>query len=701
LPRLKKLINGRVHRFLITQPSWIAQWITTRPTAILLPSHYAQLANAIEAINSLDNGPEACDSEDFGVSFLDFPELYDAVFALMRFKAPFTNRRGLLADFFTFVCSSRVTHAHLQAAFARFVPSELTRGELNNLISVLLPIPGFVDVTALFALATRRRLRSAYPFSQALVHICRHTQFACNRAFLQFVSFSLFHGPIAFVRDVVPAIEKFEFPGVREILRRYLRKLAATDPLSDPLHVFLIRLRDRALLREEEPRLLPVLDSLIDSQIEEVHVIDRLFGVLGRDRGDVPSDLSEPLPPFWRLAVKHRDFIGGRISDAPARLRGAYAFMFACRSLLAFPVRFRQFADRLNRRRTRRHFTVNVRRAHIVADSFRLLAAADAATWLGALHVSFVSEPGVDGGGLLREWFSCLTRELFGAPAALFQPAGARRAFQPTPSGDPPFMVFAGKLVALAVVNSVQLAVHLARPFLKRILGRAVALEDLRDVDETMYNGMQWILENSVADLPSELVFAVSVGAHAQVELTPDGAAVAVTDENKAEYVERVVQYHLRDGIENQASAFCRGFYELIALEDLGAFDAHELDAIICGENTIDVDDWERNCEYQGTYSASHPVVGLFFSVIKGWSQENLSKLLAFATGSSQVPLGGFSAFRESGRPMVIGSGGGKERLIAAHTCANTIDLPMYETVAEMNEKLMFAIENCAGYGFR
>jgi hypothetical protein len=50
---------------------------------------------------------------------------------------------------------------------------------------------------------------------------------------------------------------------------------------------------------------------------------------------------------------------------------------------------------------------------------------------------------------------------------------------------------------------------------------------------------------------------------------------------------------------------------------------------------------------------------------------------------------------------MIIGSGGAKERLVAAHTSVNTIDLPMYESVAEMNEKLMFAIDNCAGYGFR
>jgi E3 ubiquitin-protein ligase HUWE1 len=138
-----------------------------------------------------------------------------------------------------------------------------------------------------------------------------------------------------------------------------------------------------------------------------------------------------------------------------------------------------------------------------------------------------------------------------------------------------------------------------------------------------------------------------------------------------------------------------------VALDELSAFDAHELDAIIYGENTIDVDDWKKNCEYQGDYSASHPVVALFFCVIKEWSQENLSKLLAFATGSSQVPLGEFSAFRESGRPMIIGSGRGKERLVAAHTCVNTIDLPMYESDTEMNEKLMFAIENRAEYGFQ
>jgi E3 ubiquitin-protein ligase NEDD4 len=201
------------------------------------------------------------------------------------------------------------------------------------------------------------------------------------------------------------------------------------------------------------------------------------------------------------------------------------------------------------------------------------------------------------------------------------------------------------------------------------------------------------------------LVFTATVGevesGSRQVELKENGASIAVTDENKREYIELLVEHRLRGQIREQGDAFCAGFYELISQDELSLFNEYELDSMICGENVVDVNDWQKHCEFMGVYSASRPVISLFFEVIRGWSQENLSKLLAFTTGSPRVPLGGFAAFRESGRPIVITSGGSKERLVTAHTCVNRLDLPLYESLAEMNEKLMYAIDNCIEYGFK
>jgi E3 ubiquitin-protein ligase HUWE1 len=435
-----------------------------------------------------------------------------------------------------------------------------------------------------------------------------------------------------------------------------------------------------------------------------------LFGVLGRGRTDMPVDFGDPsTPPFWALVYKHRKFVNDRITSQPPLLDTVYSFMASCPSILRFQVRFKLFANKMRHKRSRSHFSVNVRRDHVLIDSFEQLRRVNLLTWLGFIHIAFTNEPGIDGGGLLREWFSCLTCELFNPAYTLFLPTLSERSFQPNPASAVnanhlDYFQFAGKIFALAVLNSVHLSAHLSIPFLKRIIGRPVSLEDLEDIDEMLFMGMKWVLENSVSDLPSELTFTTSAGDLGnlrEIDLLENGSSIAVTNENKAEYVNLMVEYRLRRGIENQGNAFCNGFYELISQEELRLFDAHELDLVICGENRIDVDDWQQNCEFQGIYYPSHPVIKLFFTVIRAWSQENLSRLLAFTTGSPQVPLGGFAAFREAGKPIVINQGGGKERLVTAHTCVNTLDLPLYENTVEMNQKLMYAIDNCTEYGFR
>jgi hypothetical protein len=291
---------------------------------------------------------------------------------------------------------------------------------------------------------------------------------------------------------------------------------------------------------------------------------------------------------------------------------------------------------------------------------------------------------------------------LFSGELGLFLPTANRRSLQPNPANSTfSYFVFTGKIFAFAIVHSVHLSPHLCTPFLKRVLGRPLCLEDLADVDETLFCGMQWLQQNSVDALPSELFFTISAGdSDRAIDLKENGASIAVTDENKQEYIELVVEHRLRKQGEQQADAFCHGFHELLGQSELQYFDANELDAVICGENEVDVADWQRHCKFEGDYSASHPVIMTFFAVIGTWGQEDLARLLAFVTGSPQVPLGGFAQYGEMGKPLVIRPGGGRERLMTAHACTNTLDLPAYENRCDMQQKLMYAIDHSAEYGF-
>lgn len=59
----------------------------------------------------------------------------------------------------------------------------------------------------------------------------------------------------------------------------------------------------------------------------------------------------------------------------------------------------------------------------------------DGAQFRGKLHVSFVGEEGIDAGGLTREWYTVMAREMFNPAYSLFVnvPEGGT-TFQPNPN---------------------------------------------------------------------------------------------------------------------------------------------------------------------------------------------------------------------------------------------------------------------------
>lgn len=73
-----------------------------------------------------------------------------------------------------------------------------------------------------------------------------------------------------------------------------------------------------------------------------------------------------------------------------------------------------------------------------------------------------------------------------------------------------------------------------------------------------------------------------------EVELKPNGADIAVTEENKKEYVEAVVEYRTRTRIKEQTNALLEGFRELIPSELINVFDERELELLIGGMSEID-----------------------------------------------------------------------------------------------------------------
>lgn len=71
-----------------------------------------------------------------------------------------------------------------------------------------------------------------------------------------------------------------------------------------------------------------------------------------------------------------------------------------------------------------------------------------------------------------------------------------------------------------------------------------------------------------------------------------------MTEENKKEYVKLVCQEKMTGAIRKQLGAFMEGFYDIIPKRLISIFTEQELELLISGLPTIDIDDLKANSEY-------------------------------------------------------------------------------------------------------
>lgn len=174
---------------------------------------------------------------------------------------------------------------------------------------------------------------------------------------------------------------------------------------------------------------------------------------------------------------------------------------------------------------------------------------------------------------------------------------------------------------------------------------------------------------------PAELDLRFSVdedlfGQMQQRELVPGGADLPVTQENKARYVDLVIQWRFASRVRPQMNAFLEGLNELVPLALLRVFDEHELELLMCGIGQIDVRDWRRHTVYKGGYHANHVVVQWFWRLVLSFNNEMRSRLLQFVTGTSRVPMNGFAELHGSNgpQPFTLERWGSPSNLPRSHT---------------------------------
>ncbi|KAK4700563.1 hypothetical protein P7C70_g5684, partial [Phenoliferia sp. Uapishka_3] len=393
---------------------------------------------------------------------------------------------------------------------------------------------------------------------------------------------------------------------------------------------------------------------------------------------------------FLAFTGQHKKILNTMVRNNPSLLSGSFSVLVHNPNMLEFDNKRSYFFSRLHDRsqRQRQHYgtlQVNVRRQYVFEDSFQNLQrrSGDEIKY-GKLSVKFYDEEGVDAGGVTREWFSVLARQMFNPGYALFQPQAADAlTYQPNKVRPLPFrrpslarnltdlntriapqsssvnpdhlsfFQFVGRIIGKALHDQRILEAYFSRSVYKHMLGKPVDHNDLESIDPEYHKSLVWMLENDIDGI-LDLTFSVErddFGVVEIVDLVEGGRDKVVTNENKAEYVRLIADQRLSTEIKDQIGALLKGLYEVVPKDLLKIFSEKELELLISGLPDIDVDEWRANtgshallpsssltryfCSRTSNknytdlhnFTSTHPVIGYFWRAVRSFTMEERAKV--------------------------------------------------------------------------
>eukprot|EP00698_Gefionella_okellyi_P014660 TRINITY_DN406_c0_g1_i1.p1 TRINITY_DN406_c0_g1~~TRINITY_DN406_c0_g1_i1.p1 ORF type:complete len:3198 (-),score=960.76 TRINITY_DN406_c0_g1_i1:108-9701(-) len=511
-----------------------------------------------------------------------------------------------------------------------------------------------------------------------------------------------------------------------QVLLRLLRSLSAVGPkahqpqvvasicdelesLWEPLSRNLSSLPSSKL--DDAGSLLPLISAFFEASSIQRELAER-DGIDTMALARLPSVSSASGDDkFSHFVQLHRALLNAIVRQNPTLLEGAFGMLTKLRGALDFDNKRAWFRGQVRKRRDRtgQEMRLMVRRNHVFEDSFASMRHQDKEELKGKLTIVFQGEEGVDAGGLTREWYLILSREMFNPGYALFTTSESK-TFQPNHQSwvNPEHLAyfkFVGQIVGKALLEGYLLDAHFTRALYKHMLGVTVRPSDLAAADPDYYKQLMWMLDNDIEGV-LDLTFSAELDVFGKtnvVELKPGGASIVVDNANKQEYVQLMCEMKMTESVKSQLDAFLAGFHDLVPHDMIAIFTETELELLISGLPDIDIGDLRANTDYTG-YSSTAPVIRWFWEVIETLNSEQRAHLLQFVTGTSKVPLDGFKALRGMSGPQKFSihkAYGGDDRLPTAHTCFNQLDLPEYTSREVLRQRLLVSIdEGHTGFGF-
>ncbi|OII72608.1 HECT domain containing ubiquitin protein ligase [Cryptosporidium ubiquitum] len=380
-----------------------------------------------------------------------------------------------------------------------------------------------------------------------------------------------------------------------------------------------------------------------------------------------------------------------------------------------------------------------IRRTHIIEDGLNKIGSLDPNRLRIAFRIIFLDEqgdiePGIDGGGLLKDFITCISKELCSESFGLFKSCKDNTIIPREYDSlmeisnkfkdliiDEPLSLkksnivlylfeFLGKIVGKAIYEKILLEIEFNPVFLNSVFEQNNDFNDLLNLDEELYKSLNYIknLENDQEMKNLCLTFSITLdleslkdgksnnNKYLEVDLIPNGRNIPVNNENKIVYIKLLTYYKLITSIKLQAESFLRGLSTVIPNESLRLFSPYELQSLISGVyQKLDVNNLRLNTCYTGYIETSQQIIWFWDILENEFSTEEQAEFLLFVTSSRKAPLLGFQHLNPKFGIQIVPD---NTRLPSASTCFNLLKLPSYNSKEILKLKLRQAIFNSKGF---
>ncbi|CAK91166.1 unnamed protein product (macronuclear) [Paramecium tetraurelia] len=356
--------------------------------------------------------------------------------------------------------------------------------------------------------------------------------------------------------------------------------------------------------------------------------------------------------------------------------------------------RRKKFEAELEKSFKRTDYSLVIRRLSFLKD---LLVLADKKMNYN-FTIKFQDEPGIDAGGLKREFYDMVGNTLKDDTYKFFQPVQGNLGkyflhsnFNKIKNKKEYALLF-GKLIANAIANGYLIGIDIISPFWKVVYDEKIVFEDLVLIwDKQTYSNYANLKSMSPETIESlYLDFTYQIG-NSTIDLIPNGSVMPVTSNNVHQYLDKTAEYIIYKQFQEIYKSFIEGFRTVIFQKWLKPF---EISLLTQGLLEIKPDVVLQKIQYSGG-KANHK--SYFETYINQADPQTLKNMLKFITGSSTIPFdqGSYIISVEFKSNLDI------RKLPLAHTCFKSIEVPLYANYGQMKQKLDIAFTiGLEGYGF-